>query len=117
MLRATKTITPSAGAIDTITLDSTDRHRRRLKLTSDKGETFLLDLEHAQLLRHGDGLVLEDGQIIEVIASPEPLLEVKGTSDKHLLALAYQLGNRHQHSCGLCSNGHCCSIAFQRFGC
>ena len=62
----------------TITLDETDRHRRRMKMTSDNGIAFLLDLSEARLLRHGDGLVLDDGRVIEVRAKPEPLFEIRG---------------------------------------
>lgn len=88
--------TPAA----TITLDETARHRRRMRLVSDRMEngstiTFLLDLPEARLLRHGDGLMLDDGRIIEVRAMPEPLMEVRGRDARHLLALAWQIGNRH----------------------
>ena len=79
----------------TITLDETARHRRRMAMTSDNGISFLLDLPEARLLRHGDGLVLDDGRVIEVIAAPEPLLEVRGRDAQHLVQLAWQLGNRH----------------------
>lgn len=80
---------------DTITLDETARHRRRVKMVSDGGIEFLLDLPEARLLRHGEGIELEDGRIIEVIAKPEPLYEVRGRDGHHLLALSWQLGNRH----------------------
>lgn len=80
---------------DTITLDETARHRRRKMMTSDNGIEFLLDLPEARLLRHGDGLVLDDGRVIEVRAKPEPLYEVHGRDARHLLALAWQIGNRH----------------------
>ncbi|MEM9999802.1 MAG: urease accessory protein UreE [Pseudomonadota bacterium] len=90
------TIAPHVhGPADTITLDETARHRRRIKLISDKGIEFLLDLPEARLLRHGEGLVLNDGRIIEVRAEPEMLLEVRGKNPRHLLALAWQIGNRH----------------------
>lgn len=84
----------------TITLDETARHRRRMRMVSDRlpnGATiaFLLDLPQAQLLRHGDGLVLDDGRVIEVRAEPEALMEIRGTDGRHLLALAWQIGNRH----------------------
>lgn len=79
----------------TITLDETARHRRRWKMVSDNGIEFLLDLAEARLLRHGDGLVLDDGRVIEVCAEPEPLLEVRGDDARHLLSLAWQIGNRH----------------------
>lgn len=80
---------------DTITLDETARHRRRTKMVSDNGIEFLLDLPEARLLRHGDGLELDDGRVIEVRAEPEDLLEVRGSDARHLLALAWQIGNRH----------------------
>ncbi|MEX0344950.1 MAG: urease accessory protein UreE [Rhizobiaceae bacterium] len=81
--------------VDTITLDETARHRRRVKMVSDNGVAFLLDLPEARLLRHGDGLVLDDGRIVEVRAEPEELCEVRGRDRRHLLALAWQIGNRH----------------------
>ncbi|MEO0410443.1 MAG: urease accessory protein UreE [Pseudomonadota bacterium] len=80
---------------DTITLDETGRHRRRIALTSDGGLTFTLDLPEARLLRHGDGLVLDNGDVIEVRAAPEALMDVRGADPEHLLKLAWQIGNRH----------------------
>lgn len=82
-------------AAGTITLDETARHRRRMRMVSDDGITFMLDLAEARLLRHGDGLVLSDGRIVEVVAEPEPLMEIRGSDGRHLLALAWQIGNRH----------------------
>jgi len=82
-------------AADTITLDETDRHRRRMTMTSDGGIAFLLDLQEARLLRHGEGLVLDDGRIIAVMAAPEKLYRVRGQDRNHLLRLAWHLGNRH----------------------
>ena len=66
-----------------------------MKMTSDHGIEFLLDLREARLLRDGEGIELNDGRVIEVIAKPEPLYEVRGCDAVHLLALAWQLGNRH----------------------
>lgn len=80
---------------DTITLDETARYRRRVKMTSDGGIKFLLDLPDARLLRHGEGIELEDGRVIEVIAKPELLYKVRGRDPHHLLVLSWQLGNRH----------------------
>lgn len=82
-------------ASDSITLGQDQRDRRRIALTSDKGIAFLLDLPEQVLLRHGDGLVLEDGRIIEIQALPEPLQEVRAKDTPHLLRLAWHLGNRH----------------------
>ncbi|MXN65801.1 urease accessory protein UreE [Stappia sp. GBMRC 2046] len=95
MIRATAIISHVHQTDDTITLDEHARFRRRIAMTSDNGIEFLLDLPEATLLRHGDGLKLDDGRIIEVRAVPEPLLEVRGSSPLHLLQLAWHLGNRH----------------------
>jgi urease accessory protein len=98
MLRANRV---QSGAIvngqtvDTITLDHQARHRRRMVMTSDGGLRFLLDLPETAHLRHGDGLVLEDGRVVLIKAAPEALLEVRGRDARHLAALAWQIGNRH----------------------
>ncbi len=78
-----------------ITLTKDQRHRRRISLTTDNGLEFLLDLPRAVQLAHGDGLQLEDGQIILVAAEPEPLMAVRARDAHHLLVLAWHVGNRH----------------------
>ena len=93
--RVTSVLPAVEGAADTITLDETARHRRRTVMTSDNGIEFLLDLPTARLLRHGEGFLLQDGRIIEVNAAPEKLMKVTGKDPSHLLALAWQIGNRH----------------------
>jgi urease accessory protein len=95
MLACQLVISPEFDAADTITLDETARHRRRMRMISDNGIEFVLDLPEARLLRHGDGLQLSDGRIIEVKAVPEALYSVTGRDSRHLLALAWQIGNRH----------------------
>ncbi|WP_370109918.1 urease accessory protein UreE [Bradyrhizobium yuanmingense] len=81
--------------VDTVVLDFDDRHRRRMTMTGTRGLEFLLDLEHAVALRGGDALVLEDGRLIEVVAAPEPLLEIRGRDPHHLVRVGWHLGNRH----------------------
>lgn len=83
------------AAVDTVVLDFDDRHRRRMVMTGTRGLEFLLDLEIAVALRGGDVLMLEDGRLIEVVAAPEPLIEIRGTDPGHLVRLAWHLGNRH----------------------
>lgn len=95
MTTASNILSHTHNPYDTITLDETARHRRRVKMTSDSGIEFLLDLPEARLLRHGEGIELSDGRIIEVIAEPEALYEVRGKNAHHLLQLSWQLGNRH----------------------
>ena len=83
-------------AFDQITLDEEDRYRRRILLTSDGGFDFLLNLPRAERLNHGDGLLLDNGHVIEVLARPEALIEVRAEDGLALLRLAWHLGNRHQ---------------------
>ena len=98
MIRATKVLGQhrwTHAAADTIVLDFDDRHRRRMAMTGTRGLEFLLDLEQAVALRGGDALVLEDGRLIEVVAAPEPLTEIRGSDPQHLVRIAWHLGNRH----------------------
>jgi urease accessory protein len=85
----------SEAPADTVVLDFDDRHRRRMAMTGTRGLEFLLDLEDAIMLRGGDALVLEDGRLIEVVAAPEPLAEIRGADPHHLIRVAWHLGNRH----------------------
>jgi urease accessory protein len=80
---------------DTVVLDFDDRHRRRMAMTGTRGLEFLLDLENATVLRGGDALVLDDNRLIEVVAAPEPLAEIRGADPHHLIRVAWHLGNRH----------------------
>jgi urease accessory protein len=85
----------SGQATDRIVLAFDQRWRRRLTLTTESGEAFLLDLPQAQVLRGGDALVLEDGRLVAVEAAGEALLEVRATEKISLARLAWHLGNRH----------------------
>jgi urease accessory protein len=80
---------------DTVVLDVDDRHRRRIAMTGTRGLEFLLDLENAVALRGGDALVLDDGRLVEVVAAPEPLAEIRCNDPEHLVRVAWHLGNRH----------------------
>jgi urease accessory protein len=98
MIRATQVRSPHRWhepPADTIVLDFDDRHRRRMAMTGTRGLEFLLDLENAVVLRGGDALVLDDGRLIEVVAAPEPLAEIRGSDPQHLVRIAWHLGNRH----------------------
>lgn len=88
-------LSDTTSAADSITLDQTSRHRRRLKMVSDGGIAFLLDLAEATQLCDGDHLLLDDARRILVRAEPEPLYEVRGHSSHHLLGLTWHMGNRH----------------------
>jgi urease accessory protein len=98
MIRATQVRSQhrwSEPPADTVVLDFDDRHRRRMAMTGTRGLEFLLDLENATVLRGGDALVLDDDRLIEVVAAPEPLAEIRGADPQHLVRIAWHLGNRH----------------------
>lgn len=80
---------------DSVVLDFDDRHRRRMAMTGTRGLEFLLDLEAAIMLRGGDALELEDGRLVEVVAAPESLIEIRGNDPQHLVRIGWHLGNRH----------------------
>ena len=84
-----------ADAADTVVLDFDDRHRRRIAMKGIRGLEFILDLPEAIMLRSGDALALEDGRLVEVLSAPEPLLEISARDQKHLVRVAWHLGNRH----------------------
>lgn len=80
---------------DRVVLAHDERHLRRKVLTLQQGEQVLVDLPEAIAFGHGDVLVLEDGQMAEIIAAEEMLYEVLPRDRKHLSELAWHLGNRH----------------------
>ncbi len=98
MIRATTVRAHSdwgGNAADCVVLDFDERHRRRVAMTGTRGLAFLLDLPEAVALRGGDALVLEDGRLVEVVAAPETLIEVRGRDPGGLVRLAWHIGNRH----------------------
>jgi urease accessory protein len=98
MIRATQVLAQhrwTEAPADTVVLDFDDRHRRRMAMTGTRGLSFLLDLENALALRGGDALVLDDNRLIEVVAAPEPLAEIRCNDPQDLVRVAWHLGNRH----------------------
>ena len=81
--------------VGAVTLDHEARHRRRVALTTDDGETILLDLEKATVLDDGDALTLDDGRLILVKAAPQKLLRITADNPLRLLRIAWHIGNRH----------------------
>ena len=94
LARATAVVA-AGSASATVTLAYDDRHRRRLRLVTDDGRPFLLDLAQARALRDRDLLALDDGTLVEVRAAPEAVLEVTAPDPLALARIAWHLGNRH----------------------
>ncbi len=87
--------TPSSNPIDRVVLPHDLRHLRRKLLHLENGEMVMLDLKEPVLFASGDLLVREDGELIEIIAAEEKLFEIKARDARHLIELAWHLGNRH----------------------
>ena len=86
---------PAHLARDRVTLPHDSRFRRRIRLVTDSGKCFLLDLPNAQVMRDGDGVRLETGEWVQVRAAPEALIEISCESETALTRVAWHLGNRH----------------------
>ncbi|NIO09877.1 MAG: urease accessory protein UreE [Deltaproteobacteria bacterium] len=86
---------PREKAIDSVTLTHENRRRRRVRLITDGGQEFLLDLPHVATLKDGDGLALDSGEWITIRADNESLAEITCPNLHRLLRIAWHLGNRH----------------------
>jgi urease accessory protein len=82
-------------ACDSVILAHDSRYRRRVTMRTEGDLVFLLDLPEPTRLTHGDGLVLEDGRVIQVVAAEEPVMEITARDAHHLTRIAWHLGNRH----------------------
>jgi urease accessory protein len=85
----------AALEVGRIVADFEQRFRRRFLFDTEAGWSFLLDLREPMRLRDGDGLVLEDGGIVRVVALAESLVEITAFDDRTLTRIAWHLGNRH----------------------
>jgi urease accessory protein len=83
------------AVIDTVLLDYNQRTAQTLTVTGERGGRFDIDFARPERLRTDDLLELEDGNLIEVVAAPEPLIEARTTDLAALARLAWQLGDRH----------------------
>ena len=99
MRRATHVIpageAPESDTQESVTLAFDDRHRRRIRLTDDKGEDFLLDLCEATRIADGDCLAIEGGGILRVRAADEDVADISCDCANGTTRIAWHLGNRH----------------------
>lgn len=78
-----------------LTLPYDVRKKSRFRAELDGGSEVAVILPRGGVLRDGDLLEADTGEVVEVHAAPERVSEVR-TSDSLLLARAcYHLGNRH----------------------
>jgi urease accessory protein len=98
MPRAVRVVAAPPGEgqiIDTVILAPEQRRAPRGSATGVKGTRFDFDLTEPVAVRMGDLLLLDDGNLIEVVAEPEPLIEVRANDLTALARLAWHLGDRH----------------------
>jgi urease accessory protein len=81
--------------IDTVILDYAQRSAQKITVTGVKGGAFEIDLLQPARLRTDDLLLLDDGNLVEVVAAPEPLIEARVADLAGLARLAWHLGDRH----------------------
>ncbi len=85
----------SGEPADAVVLEFDERYRQHAAFSGVGGLAFTLELPEPTMLRHGDGLKLEDGRIVEVVAAPEPLMEIRSADPLTLIRIALRLGNYH----------------------
>jgi urease accessory protein len=81
--------------IDTLLLDHEARRAPGGVLTGLKGTQVEIAIANSAGAATDDCFVLEDGRLIEVVARPEPLLEVRAGDAASVARLAWHLGDRH----------------------
>jgi urease accessory protein len=99
MPRATRVLSASdrrnAAVVDTLILPYAQRQAQKGFLFGIKGTCVELDLAEPVRLRTDDALVLDEGGLVEVVAEPESLIEVRAPDLPGLARLAWHLGDRH----------------------
>ncbi len=82
----------------TVALDWDTRQKSRFDAQDSQGRALGVFLPRGSVLRGGDVLVAEDGSLVQVIATSQPVLLVRASGHGtpfDLLRAAYHLGNRH----------------------
>jgi urease accessory protein len=82
-----------------VMLDWDTRQKSRFEAADSQGRTLGVFLPRGSAVRGGDVLVAEDGSLIRVVATPQPVMVVRACPDHgspfDLVRAAYHLGNRH----------------------
>lgn len=80
---------------DTLLLDHRERRDPAGIFTGLRGTAVEMRLSKGQRLGQDDCLVLDDGSLVEIVARPEPLIEVRATDPEVLARTAWLLGDHH----------------------
>lgn len=95
MIKFTTKIDSRTDAEFTLTLPFEARQKARLHTKLDSGEEAGLFLARGIILRAGDKLQAESGEIVKIISAPEEVSTVTSNDPLLLMRASYHLGNRH----------------------
>jgi urease accessory protein len=85
----------TSTGFDIAILSHDERRVRRRVIPLIHGDEVLVDFPNPVTLDNHGLLQLEDGRYVEIVAGEEQLYEVRGRDPKHLMQLAWHIGNRH----------------------
>lgn len=95
MLNITERIADSAPCTASLTLPFELRQKSRQRVQLDDGREAALMLPRGVVLRGGDSLRADGGELIAVRAAMEAISTASGDDARLLARAAYHLGNRH----------------------
>ncbi len=95
MIVIEKLISGKTAPSERIVLPYELRCKSRLRTRLESGEEAGIFLERGTILRGGNRLQANDGRIVEVVAAPEEVMEIRSGDPLLLARAAYHLGNRH----------------------
>lgn len=95
MLNFVQIVGEGQEAMGSVTLSFDQRVKSRLKVELDNGEAAGLFLPRGCILKHGDRIVAESGEVVEVRAADETVSTVYVTDPVLMARACYHLGNRH----------------------
>jgi urease accessory protein len=79
----------------TLSLTAEERTRTRHRFDVPEGQILFFRLPRGTVIQDGDFLEAESGELIQILAKPEPVLTVLADNFLTLLRVTYHLGNRH----------------------
>lgn len=80
---------------DQVALSFDLRQKSRLRVKLQSGSEAALYMQRGTILRGGDLLQAETGEVVAVIAADQAVMKVTADTAKSLARAAYHLGNRH----------------------
>ncbi len=80
---------------DTLLLDHRERKTPTGVATGLRGHRIEFTLPRGTALFHDDLLLLDDGGVVEIVARPEPLIEIRAADASVLARAAWLLGDHH----------------------